>query len=84
VISFIGGGIRSTWRKSLSKNKKLADAKCTLVTSQWFSSGTPISSTNKTNYHNITEILLTHTMQLKYPTLGDPKWKEFSNHILSL
>ena len=28
--------------------------------------------------------LLTHTMQLQYPTLGDPKRKEFSNHILSL
>jgi spore coat protein CotF len=25
---------------------------------QWFSPGTPVSSTNKTNCHNITEILL--------------------------
>jgi hypothetical protein len=30
-----------------------------LETSQWYSSpGTPVSSTNKTNHHNITEILL--------------------------
>jgi hypothetical protein len=28
------------------------------VTGQWFSQGTPVSSTNKTNRHNITEILL--------------------------
>ena len=25
---------------------------------QWFSPGTPVSSTNKTDHHNITEILL--------------------------
>ena len=25
---------------------------------QWFSPGTPVSSNNKTDYHNITEILL--------------------------
>ena len=29
-----------------------------LVTSLWFSPGTPVSSTNKTDGHNITEILL--------------------------
>jgi hypothetical protein len=28
------------------------------VTSQWFSAGTPVSSTNKTDRHDITEILL--------------------------
>jgi hypothetical protein len=28
------------------------------VTGQWFSPGTPISSTNKTDRHDITEILL--------------------------
>jgi hypothetical protein len=26
-----------------------------LATGQWFSSGTPVSSTHKTDYHNITE-----------------------------
>jgi len=29
-----------------------------LATGQWFSSGSPVSSTNKTDRHNITEILL--------------------------
>jgi hypothetical protein len=28
------------------------------MTGQWFSPGTPVSSTNKTDPHNITEILL--------------------------
>jgi hypothetical protein len=29
-----------------------------LATGQWFSPGTPVSSTNKTDGHGITEILL--------------------------
>jgi hypothetical protein len=29
-----------------------------LATGQWFSPGTPVSSTNKIDHHNITEILL--------------------------
>ena len=29
-----------------------------LVTGQWFSPGTPVFSTNKTDHHDITEILL--------------------------
>ena len=29
-----------------------------LATAQWFSPGTPVSSTNKTDFHDITEILL--------------------------
>jgi hypothetical protein len=28
------------------------------MTGWWFSPGTPVSSTNKTNHHDITEILL--------------------------
>jgi hypothetical protein len=28
-----------------------------LATDQWFSSGTPVSSTNKTDCHDITELL---------------------------
>jgi len=28
------------------------------VAGQWFSQGTPVSSTNKTDHHKITEILL--------------------------
>jgi hypothetical protein len=33
-----------------------------LATSQWFFPGTPVSSTNKTNRHDITEILLKVTL----------------------
>ena len=37
----------------------LCDKVCQwLVTGQWFSPGTPISSINKTGLHDITEILL--------------------------
>jgi hypothetical protein len=37
----------------------LCDKVCQwLATSQWFSQGTPVSSTYKTDSHNITEILL--------------------------
>jgi hypothetical protein len=28
------------------------------ISGRWFSLGTPVSSTNKTNHHDITEILL--------------------------
>ena len=31
---------------------------CRIAADQWFSPGTPISSTNKTDRHDITEILL--------------------------
>jgi len=37
----------------------LCDKVCQLIaTGQWFSSGTPVSPTNKTESHDITEILL--------------------------
>jgi len=37
----------------------LCDKVCQwLVTGWWFSVGTPVSSTNKTNHHDITDILL--------------------------
>jgi hypothetical protein len=37
----------------------LCDQVCQrLVTGRWFSPGTPVSSTNKTDRHNLTEILL--------------------------
>ena len=40
-------------------DKILCDQICQLlVTGRWFSQGTPVSSTNKTDGHNITEILL--------------------------
>jgi hypothetical protein len=45
------------------------------VTGWWFSPGTPVSSTNKTDCHDITEILLkvvlnTITLTLKKLTTG--------------
>jgi hypothetical protein len=40
-------------------NTTLCDKVCQwLVAGLWFSPGTPVSSTNKTDHHNITEILL--------------------------
>ena len=40
-------------------NKTLCDQVCQwLAAGQWFSPGIPISSTNKTDRHDITEILL--------------------------
>ena len=45
------------WRGVLDTT--LCDKVCQwLVTGRWFSSGTPVSSTNKTNHHDITKILL--------------------------
>jgi hypothetical protein len=43
-----------------------------LVTGQWFSRGTLVSSTNKTDHHNITEILLKVTLNTitKTPVLN--------------
>ena len=39
-----------------------------LATDQWFSSGTPVSSTNKTDCHDITEILLKVALNTIKPT----------------
>jgi hypothetical protein len=36
-----------------------------LATGWWFSSGTPVSSTNKTEHHDITEILLKVVLNTK-------------------
>jgi len=38
------------------------------ATGQWFSPGTPVSSTNKTDRHDITEILL----QVGLTTINQP------------
>jgi hypothetical protein len=56
-----GGGIHGHDRMvgkvySLKNNvKKFCQS---LAAGQWFSPGIPVSSTNKTDHHNITEILL--------------------------
>jgi hypothetical protein len=39
------------------------------VTDQWFSPGTLVSSTNKTDRHNITEILLNVALSAKQKKL---------------
>jgi hypothetical protein len=48
-----------------------------VTSGRWFSEGTPVSSTNKTDSHNITEILLkvalntiTLTLVIKRITIG--------------
>jgi hypothetical protein len=57
TVSFIGGGNWSTRRKPPTTT--VCDKVCQwLATGRWFSPGTPISSTNKTDRHGITEILL--------------------------
>ena len=44
-------------------NTTLCDKVCQWpATCQWFSPGTPVSSTNKTDHHDITEILLKVTL----------------------
>ena len=46
------------WRTVLDTT--LCDQVCQwLATGRWFSLGTPVSSTNKTDYHDTTEKLLT-------------------------
>jgi hypothetical protein len=44
-----------SWRE-VSHNRVVL--KSNLATGQWFSPGTPVSYTNKTDRHNITEILM--------------------------
>ena len=48
-----------------------------LATSRWFSPGTPVSSTNKTECHDITEILL--KVALNTITIADYKQLHKSN-----
>jgi hypothetical protein len=43
---------------SLTKPEALNNVCQLIATGQWFSSGTPVSPTNKTDHHDITEILL--------------------------
>ena len=51
----------SSWRGVLYTT--LCDKVCQLLaTSRWFSPGTPVSSTNKTDRHDIAEILLKVTI----------------------
>jgi hypothetical protein len=48
-----------------------AQARCTrynINVCQWFSLGTAVSSTNKTDYHDMTEILLKVALNINYDT----------------
>jgi hypothetical protein len=48
------------------------------VVGWWFSPGSPVSSTNKTDYHDITEILLKvalNTIKPNNQTTKPNKWK---------
>ena len=54
---------------------KLCDKVCQwLATCQWFSLGTPVSSTKKTDCHDITEILLKVRLNTKILTLYNKSW----------
>jgi hypothetical protein len=56
VIVFIGN---VSSNPALARCTTLCDKVCQLLAiGQWFSPGTPVSSTNKTDRHDITEILL--------------------------
>ena len=58
-----------SWRGVLDTT--LCDKVCRwLATGRWFSPGTPVSSTNKTDRHDITEILL--KVALKHHKLNKP------------
>ena len=53
----------------------LCDKVCQwFATGRWFSLGTPVSSTNKTDYHDITEILLKVALNTITLTLTHIKW----------
>ena len=61
-----------SWRGVLDTT--LCDKVCQrLVTGRWFSPGTPVSFTNKTDHHYITEILL----KLALNTINPPKKPDY-------
>ena len=68
-------------------NTTLCDKVCQcLVTGRWFSPGTPVSSTNRTDRHDITELLLKvalNTIKAMLEDQCDPNLYEFnmSNNI---
>ena len=57
----------------------LCDKVCQLLpTGQWFSPGNPVSSTNKTDHHDITEQLL----KVALNTITTTNKKNYSSEIL--
>ena len=56
---------KSCWLRDVL-DTTLCDKVCQwLMAGQWFSPGTPVSSTNKTDHHDITEILLKVALNTK-------------------
>jgi hypothetical protein len=53
----------------LNEDKYITDAIIIQLSSQWFSPGTPVSSTNKTDCHDITEILLKVGLNTTTPSI---------------
>jgi len=51
------------------------------VTGQWFSPGTPVSSTNKTDNHDITEILLKVALNTLNQTKSNPFCTTLTFHV---
>jgi hypothetical protein len=66
-----------SWRAILDTT--LCDKVCQwLSAGRWYSPGTPVSSTNKTERHNITEILLKVTLNtINQPYISICKWVYF-------
>ena len=51
----------------------------------WFSPGTPVSSTNKTDHHNITEILLKVALNtINQPTVISEIMLAFHNKVMTI
>jgi hypothetical protein len=55
-----------------------------LATGQWFSPGIPVSSTNKTDRHDIAEILLKVALQLSYDHHHDGLFVQTRNFVYSI
>ena len=67
----------NSWRGVLDTT--LCDTFCQLLTACWvFTPGTPVSSTNKTNRHVKTEILLKVTLN----AIPQPKGIDVTNNVL--
>ena len=63
----------------------LCDKVCQwLVTVWWFSPGTPVSSTNKTDCHDITEILLKVVLNTNKQTAINAHNSESLIHVISI
>ena len=81
------------WVKILFRRDALNTTLCDkvskwLATGHWFSLGTPVSSTNKTDRHNVTEILLKVTKTHVQKTTGKQRINQdeqtFSRRILTV